>query len=332
MKLLQQHKGQAATECVITAAFVLVPLFLIVPLLGKYIDIRQNLVSQARFEAWEYTAWFGPDEKKHILSDKPKSHSAWIKAYDTTAGNGNSLFFSNPTDSDYGTDSQTFELNPLWRDHRGQYLFQHGKNSLPKSKIAMGDTPDPTSGSGANLIDDLLQVFSWITTTFGELLEALGTKAKFDAIYTKGYYTAQVGIKAHSLDQILPPFDLEDDDLQKKKKPLRFSAKASVLANDWSAGGREKAIEESKGLVVTSLLHPLSKPFNDAISTLQRGFDDAANYLPIDVRLPHLPDFGYIEEDLIPLEYLTSKTGKEQYKKITASPEHGLYFYEEKDE
>ena len=52
------QSGQAMTEMVIAASFVLIPLFLLIPWLGKYIDLQQSAIQAARYEAWEYTVWY----------------------------------------------------------------------------------------------------------------------------------------------------------------------------------------------------------------------------------------------------------------------------------
>ena len=56
-----RESGQAMTEFQICAAYVLIPLFLMVPLLAKYIDIKHATISAARYQAWEYTAWYNGD-------------------------------------------------------------------------------------------------------------------------------------------------------------------------------------------------------------------------------------------------------------------------------
>ena len=48
-------------ELLIAAGFVLVPLFLAIPLLGKYLDLRASAVQTARYAAWERTVWYGGD-------------------------------------------------------------------------------------------------------------------------------------------------------------------------------------------------------------------------------------------------------------------------------
>jgi hypothetical protein len=52
-------KGQALTEFVIGAVLFLIPLFLIIPLLGKYADIKASTIQAARYNAWERTVWYG---------------------------------------------------------------------------------------------------------------------------------------------------------------------------------------------------------------------------------------------------------------------------------
>ena len=48
-----QH-GQAMVEFVI-AMLVLLPIFFMIPILGKYLDIKMATISAARYEAWERT-------------------------------------------------------------------------------------------------------------------------------------------------------------------------------------------------------------------------------------------------------------------------------------
>ena len=52
------------TETLITASTILVPLLLLIPLFGKYIDIKHSAIQAARYEAWEYTVWYGNNAKR----------------------------------------------------------------------------------------------------------------------------------------------------------------------------------------------------------------------------------------------------------------------------
>lgn len=52
-------QGQALAEFVIGAVLFLIPLFLIIPLLGKYADMKSSAIQAARYNAWERTVWYG---------------------------------------------------------------------------------------------------------------------------------------------------------------------------------------------------------------------------------------------------------------------------------
>ena len=45
-------------EFLIAATTVLIPLFLIVPILGKFMDMKSASIQAARYAAWERTVWF----------------------------------------------------------------------------------------------------------------------------------------------------------------------------------------------------------------------------------------------------------------------------------
>ncbi|RZI92606.1 MAG: hypothetical protein EOP39_31955, partial [Rubrivivax sp.] len=47
------------TEFVVGAVFFLLPLFLIIPTLGKYADVKAASAQSARYVAWERTVWYG---------------------------------------------------------------------------------------------------------------------------------------------------------------------------------------------------------------------------------------------------------------------------------
>ncbi|HET7633711.1 MAG TPA: hypothetical protein VFK51_03175 [Burkholderiales bacterium] len=55
-------RGQAMTEFVIGAALFLIPVFLLIPILGKFIDMKAATVQAARYTAWERTVWYGGDD------------------------------------------------------------------------------------------------------------------------------------------------------------------------------------------------------------------------------------------------------------------------------
>ena len=72
--------GQAITEFNVTAAFVLVPLFIMIPLIGKHIDMKHSSVQAARYMAWERTVWFEDSTKpKGSTKAQVKSQKQLVK-------------------------------------------------------------------------------------------------------------------------------------------------------------------------------------------------------------------------------------------------------------
>ncbi|AGF76834.1 hypothetical protein UWK_00249 [Desulfocapsa sulfexigens DSM 10523] len=309
-KTIQSEQGQAATEFIIASVFLLIPLFLIIPILGKYIDIKHATISQARFEAWEYTVWNGPNE--YIKNDIKSSQSSGRRQYQDTRSKGMGYFFSDPTSATYGTSQASFQLNPLWVDHRGDSLFT--SSSIISGAIAEKKTPDGLKG----VLDVVLETINFVLKIFGDLLELVHVDGKFDAIYTKGYFTSNVDVKLRTLDDILPQYSLGKVNVSKKVSTLEMHAKAAVLTNGWNAGSTENATSESRGLVITALLKPVSDTINGVIT----GLNNLASDVPgLEIKAPSLPDFGYVEDDLIPYEYLEGNQKELRDKS-------GLYYYE----
>ena len=133
----KHSSGQAMTETLITAVLVLVPLLLLIPLLGKYIDIKHATIQSARYQAWEYTVWYSSDDERDAPLSSAERSTGFVD------GNGNSLdniskttaqtqiesrrrFFSETdtpiTNGDKTGDWNKDERNRLWTDHRGESL------------------------------------------------------------------------------------------------------------------------------------------------------------------------------------------------------------------
>lgn len=311
---LRSCQGQAATEFTIVASFVLVPLFFLIPLVGKYLDIKQACVQEARFEAWEYTAWFHKKEK--IVSGLRSDQTAGKREFSEIQARGDLLFFSDITDPGYGMPGTAplLKLNPLWVDHHGNTLFSSKPPDPKLNSPAEHNTPDPTKG----VIDKIISLIDWVTDMFGRILNLVKVKADFDALNSMGYFTSTTQINVRNSHQVVPDISNPTSD----SSPLTITTKASVLARGWTAGSTDNAASESRGLVLTSLLSPLSKLFNGTVNLLQRGINIAKHVLPIDIRLPHGPQFGYVKDDLMPYEHLYNDKRK-------AKENDGLYYYAE---
>lgn len=310
--ILRGQKGQAATEFIVASVFLLVPLFLIVPLLGKYIDIRHAAIQQARFEVWEYTVWSGENERimAGIKSDESAGRKGYIAPIKGNASlldtrhQGMGYFFSDPTDKNYGAPGNQFQSNPLWTDHRGNTLFESNPQIINQNKKINEDTTP--IGTNISFLKKMLRFLDDAIDFVGTIFEWISSDSKFDAFYMEGYYTTDIDVQVKSIDEVLPRETLSDVE-EIKSDPLVISATASVLTNGWNAGGRDNATSESRGLVVTALLRPISKTFNMLIAPINEFFGWFEKIPIVHIKMPQLPgvpDFGYVKDDLIPYEHL----------------------------
>jgi hypothetical protein len=128
--------GQAMTEFVITATLFLIPVFLIIPLLGKYADMKSAVVQAARYNAWERTVWY---------ANTASSSGTW-------PGN-------DKTDAAIRTEmTSRFFVNDLWYDRGGAGMVGATANT-----ISNGDPP----GTLTSVFNFIFQALSYITSPLG---------------------------------------------------------------------------------------------------------------------------------------------------------------------
>ena len=115
---LHQH-GQSTIEFVVLS-FVMVPLLLVVPLLGKYMDIAQTTAVASRYTAFEGTV-------------RHSSSTAGWKSDAELAVEVRRRFFSN-SDAPVKTNDTAGDFdahrNSLWFDHRGAPLLSSFVNNV----------------------------------------------------------------------------------------------------------------------------------------------------------------------------------------------------------
>lgn len=250
------QNGQAMTEFVIAAAFVLIPLFVIVPILGKYIDIKHASIQAARYEAWEYTVNYNDISQEPSnfsgLSDSNKP----IKSISQIQNESRRRFFSDTdlliTSSDKNG-LNVSDINPLWRYREGSAIYDI--NALDTlSDVDPELTPDPTN-IFAGALSVIQSVFGLLASIMDSISSATGAPSfGFDAVNAEGYYKSTVAVPIAE-----PPtyraFDFANTStLFMQERNLVMQANAGVLSLNWSAGGVDHTSSQVRGLVPTSLL------------------------------------------------------------------------------
>jgi hypothetical protein len=253
--------GQAMTETLIIASTILVPLFLLIPLLGKLIDIKHSSIQAARYEAWEFTVWYADDRqtsdgfqniKKQDL-DEPVKSVAMVKQ------ESQRRFFSDPSIPIAIDDSNGWvstDSNPLWKDHRGMRLWDGDRGSAT-DPISSDPTPDFTGGIMSFVVKAISAIFGAMAQGLGAIID---TSLDFDPMNLDGFARSQVTLPVNlpaGLINFATITDIAGTDNSTTALQLVFSAKAAVLTDNWNAGGYQHNRNRVGALVPTKMINEL---------------------------------------------------------------------------
>ncbi|RJG05333.1 hypothetical protein D3870_04245 [Noviherbaspirillum cavernae] len=265
-------------ELLIVAGFVLVPLFLAIPLVGKYLDMRAAAVQTSRYAAWERTVWFGGDAASSIgWFGVDRKWQANAKSDDQIRRELGVRYLSEtgPADAFSNNDRNAGDFSGgskmLWQDRNGQKLLAN-----------YSDIQNSVSNSQApGTLNKILDPIANFAATLGPF-----------TLEMNGEYAATVTIKVKDIDY---------DHFLAKASTANFSETNVLLANGWSANGpddpaKTSTKQQTKGLV----------PFS--IFTAELGGVPIMEYLQTAVSV-FLPEFsklelGKIEPDKVPADRL----------------------------
>jgi hypothetical protein len=270
-------RGQAMVELIIVAALVLVPLFLAIPVLGKYLDMRAAAVQTSRYAAWERTVWYGGDAASQLGADfgwlTPKRWQANAKTDDQIRRElgVRQLSENSGAFSDNDRNASDFKNAPkeLWQDRSGA-----------KFLAAYSDISDDIQNSPAP----------------GSMSKALGILA--DVVATLGPFTLETNAK-YTATVTFNVKDIDYDHMLAKTTSTGFSEKTVLLANGWSADGptaddKTSTKQQVKGLVPFSIFTAkiLGVPVVQYIQTAISVFLPEASKL----------ELGKIDPDTVPAD------------------------------
>jgi len=263
-----RQRGQSMTEFVVAAAFVMIPLFLIVPTIGKYIDMKQATVQAARYTSWEYTANYVD------LSDQPGGFTAIPqirmprKKQVQVAAEARRRYFSDtalPLDSTADLTGYSIDqANPMWRFHSGLAMYDPGNDALAlrgsdKSPDALG-------------VSKLFGTIGSVAGSFGSLLRALGLNVGFDVVNPDRDFSID-GLFASRVDVAVneaPDYTGLDADgtapLFGRNLNLVMTAKSGILTESWAAGGKAHTVYQAGGLIPSALIGKIVSPIQNILS------------------------------------------------------------------
>ena len=284
------------TEFTLAAAFFLIPLFLLIPWLGKIIDLRHSAIQMARYEAWEYSVWYGDS------SQQPDDFTRLqpIKSFGDTKDEARQRFLSDTslvlTSSD-DSGWNAAQANPLWHHHDGDHIA----SPMVAANLSSAST---STLSGEDETPDFLGIYTvaadimdFIGQVLGAFSDLIGAPGNFDAINTEGLFSTTVA---------LPLVDIPDTTgntlRSTQMQNLTLTSRAGLLTDGWNAGGMDHTMTRVKGLVATSLLdNPVINVGQDVIGIIApevRGCDPLIEILPIFGKLDE-ENFGYDVDSVV---------------------------------
>lgn len=252
---------------VIVCAFFLVPFFLFIVLIGKYVDMSSTTLQAARYVAFERTVYSATGNEREAdmarLTDAELTNSTRMR------------FFSAGVDSitqTQNTSVDNFAGKDIWRDQSGQRLIDAGNAPA----VGASGASEPLAFAADVTLQNTMGVWQ---STVGSVLGNLGG---FALNYTK-YYTASVA--ATPLHPVGPSSGPVRFDLLN----LTFHAHDTLLADGWSASGIDYEKAQAQRMVPTGVLSFLDNPVvKGLLTTVVPDLGAEAN---------GPPEFGYVVVD-----------------------------------
>ncbi|MBS0192669.1 MAG: hypothetical protein JSR34_00280 [Proteobacteria bacterium] len=268
-------RGQAMGETIVVALFFLVPLFLMLVLVGKFINMRSTTLQAARYTAFARTVYsasgFERDATMARLTDAQLANAVKMRFF-----SGNFTAITQTQNNSVGA----FANNPLWVDQGGNQLVGNPGNV---TATATGNGEPNSFATDAALGVTLQPLRNLVGLGFSLTLQK--------------YYTAAVAVQPK-----LPVGPAGYISLL-NGLPLTFSAHDTLLADGWSASDENYERCEAATAVPTSVLGtatsgcPSRPKALAAIGNLYKSVQSMLGYVIPDLSPSSKgpPGFGYVD-------------------------------------
>jgi hypothetical protein len=240
--------GQALAEVVIAIGFLLAPLFLLLALVGKLIDLKMTTLEAARYAAFARTVTSNQSLVRGTTFDTlPDTSLAANTVMRFYSQSGVDTSLSNAQDSTSG-----YTPLSLWTDDN--------------KTTGGGTTPEPFLAQSSDVTTTLSQAGSPFLSDskVGNILSTTGSVTGFQW-NTQGYFTATVQASA-TLPSSIGNF-MGHDLKTYFDRPLTFDATTALMSDGESAPNSSYVYSQIQGTLVTSLLSSL-QPVTSALGTV----------------------------------------------------------------
>ena len=268
------QRGQAMVEFVVAALFFLVPLFLAIAALGKFLDVQHSAEMASRYGAWERTVWYDSTGSAFDGINKPNSKSAT----DINNEIGARLLSDRSTNAtvirndDKTASSFKNGLDPMWRDNAGKaYMDTYAQ--LASTNVAEAPKKDVAGAILSKLGGVGVQGVVGFSPPVPNKTLAIAN-VKFD----------KVGAKSEAYKRLWSETPVWAG--------LQFEATGAILSNTWGANARQG----TEGMVRASV--PLAGTAGKFLDTAVLGLT------PCDITIPVRVEVGKVAVDVVPADRL----------------------------
>lgn len=246
-------KGQALTETLV-AFVVLVPILMLVPYLGKYLDVKHKAEESARYALWERTVFSDPGAGWGVGENRKTD--ARLRA------EVRARFAEDPRAA-IVAQAPAGSRNPLWDDHTGGDLVP-----LTDFEVRVDESREPfpyglgrqsSLGAPASLFTGLAQDGLPLINELGGISDSLGGALDFTlGLNDKGYAQTRVSLPAINL----PVFSRIGASLNidVAKDEQQFTASGALLTDAWVPGSESNYRERLDGVVIDEIVSLLVAP------------------------------------------------------------------------
>ncbi len=293
-------RGQALTE-VLISMLVFAPMILIIPVIGKYIDVKQKTIEASRYAVWERSVWADP-ENSWNSGEQQKSNEDIALEVDRR-------FFGHLSQRIADKSAYPYKgsvVNPMWNT-----INTKPKKSLNNSNNTATDAYQPIL-NGVNGNSKTLRAYTKMTAADMPVsLLGIDQVASLMDIKVKDYIIATVStpIKNHSLS---------DDNLV-------IQAKSALLTNTWSVPSKKEFTKRVDDLV-------LGDEVNDLIIKVTGNVISLGGAIAIGLYYPDLyflnaPKIRFLKTDVevdstdLPKHLLREKDAENENKSVRTETE-----------
>lgn len=284
---VNRRGGQAMAEAV-TVVAVLIPLFLLIPMIGKIGEIKAKSIEAARYASWERTVYFGhtlpnlPDQKRPVNLAQKSNATIAREAYVRTFSGADVKITAE--DGVSGSIAAT-GLNTVMKDYRGAGLL--AAYSTAGEGAATSDSEPKSPLTGLPLIQNLvITVLDFVnggsssSSVWGDIVKYL-TGGRF-FLSVNGLVTSTVSVSTNKVSG-LKPFD---------NLALTFHQSHTVMSDSWNAAGPEHVRTQVAPFVPGGIININNLFKNDKIGGV------IALILSLIT-----PEFGLTNNPLYPMHY-----------------------------